>query len=454
LATKFNLPQPEADIAHSWSPGGVLGEAALSLYGAAGSLAFPAAGAFLSWREKRGKEDVARRGERFGTTTLKRPPGPLIWIHAASVGETVAAAPLILRLRARGPALLLTTGTVTAANVARRRLDGETMHQFAPIDIPTPVRRFLDHWRPDLALFAESELWPTTLKAVAHRALPLIVISARVSERSYRSWRTFPPLARAVLGRVELFLAQSPADAERLRQLGASRVRVCGNLKFDVPPPPADKSAVARIRDEIGDRSVLVAASTHPGEESAVVAAHAAIAHGGKRILTVIAPRHPKRGEAVAEEIRAAGLRVRRRSLGERLAEDTDIYLADTIGEMGLWYRLADVAFLGGSLVPHGGQNPIEPAKLLVPVLHGAHVDNFRDVYDALAAAQAVRTVRDGAALAEAVKDLIEHPRERERLAREARACVERFTGALDRTLEALEPYLATLCHDQAAASA
>ena len=442
-----------ADTARSPHPGGFLGEAALSLYGAAGRLALPAAGAFLDWRAKRGKEDRSRRTERFGVTTLERPAGPLIWIHAASVGETVAAAPLIRRLNARGPALLLTTGTVTAADVARRRLNDVAMHQFAPIDTPTTVRRFLDHWRPNLALFAESELWPTTLVSVGHRALPLIVISARMSERSFRSWRRFPSLARAVIGRAELFLAQSFADAERLRELGASRVRVSGNLKFDVPPPPADEAALERMRGQIGGRSVFVAASTHAGEEAAVIAAHAELKRCGIPLLTIIAPRHPKRGEAVAEQIQAAELRFSRRSLGEPIGAETDIYLADTIGEMGLWYRLAHAAFLGGSLVPRGGQNPIEPAKLLIPVLHGAHVDNFREVYDALDAADAVKLVENGAALAAAVKLLLEDSQERDRQARAARTCMGHFTGALERTLEALQPYLATHCHDDQAAA-
>ncbi|MGH6923404.1 MAG: 3-deoxy-D-manno-octulosonic acid transferase [Propylenella sp.] len=425
----------------------------MSLYGAAGRVALPAAGAFLSWRARRGKEDLARRGERFGVAGIARPAGPLVWIHAASVGEMVAVEPLMRRLRERGPALLLTTGTVTAADVARRRLNGVALHQFAPIDAPAPVGRFLDHWRPNLALFAESELWPTILKSLCRRALPLVVINASISERSFRSWRAFLPLARAVTGRAELFLAQSAADAERLRELGANRVHVCGNLKFDVPPPPADAAAVERMHNEIGGRPMFLAASTHSGEETAVIAAHAELARTGVPLVTVIAPRHPQRGDAIAEEIRAAGLRFARRSLGQPIGRETDIYLADTIGEMGLWYRLADAAFLGGSLLPHDGHNPIEPAKLLIPVLHGPHVETFRDIYNALDAAHAVKQVSDGATLAEALRHLLQDAGERERLSRQARACVERFTGALDRTIEALQPYLATLGHEDKAAS-
>ncbi len=283
------------------------------------------------------------------------------------------------------------------------------------------------------------------LRSLRRRSLPLAVVNARMSERSFKAWSAVAPLARAVIGRAELFLAQTLADAERLRALGASRVVVCGNLKFDAPPPPADERAVAALRTAIGDRPVLVAASTHRGEETAVIAAHAKLAGEGTRLLTILAPRHPERGDAVAEEIAAAGLAFSRRSKDEPLGLATEIYLADTIGEMGLWYRLADFAFLGGSMVPHGGQNPIEPAKLMVPILHGGHVGNFRDVYDALVAAGAVTPVEDAETLADTVRRLIANPQERDRLAREARACVERFGGALDRTLGALQPYLAQL---------
>jgi 3-deoxy-D-manno-octulosonic-acid transferase len=366
-------------------------------------------------------------------------------VHAASVGETVAAVPLVDRLIGFGSAVLLTTGTVTAAEVAKRRLPAGAIHQFVPIDTPASVARFLDYWRPGLALFAESELWPTMLRTLRQRALPLAVVNARMSERSFRSWHTVAPLARAVVGRAEVFLAQTLADAERLKALGAKRVVVCGNLKFDAPPPPADERAVAALRRAIGGRPVLVAASTHRGEETAVIAAHAKVASAGTRLLTILAPRHPERGDAVAAEIVAAAFRLSRRSKNEPIVAETDIYLADTIGEMGLWYRLADFAFLGGSMVQHGGQNPIEPAKLQVPILHGTHVGNFRDVYDALSAARAVIAVADADSLAAAVSRLIADPTERDRLKREARACVERFGGALDRTLGALQPYLSQL---------
>lgn len=414
-------------------------------YGAAGRLAEPLAGYFLSRRERRGMEDGRRRGERFGRGGHPRPEGPLVWVHATSIGETVAALALIEVLTDRGLSIVLTTNALAAAQVAETRLPPGAVHQYAPIDTPGSIDRFLDHWRPGLVLFAESELWPTTLRCLERRGLPLVMVSGRMSERSFRSWRRIEPLARAVLGRVASCLTQSAADADRLQALGAGSVEICGNLKYDVAPPPADESAVGELRARIGDRFVLLGASTRPGEEVAVLAAHAAVAAGGTKLLTILAPRHAWRGEPLAAEIAVAGLRGKRRSQGDVIDPDTEIYLADTTGEMGLWYRVADVAFLGGSMAPRGGQNPIEAAKLRIPVLHGPHVANFRDVYAALRSADAATCVDDGDSLAAAVMLLCQDAGERERLASRAFDCVQRGSGALDRTVTALEPYLARL---------
>jgi 3-deoxy-D-manno-octulosonic-acid transferase len=439
------LLSPRLETLSRRNPGGFFGEAVLSLYGAVGRLGAPVAGALLRWRERQGKEDAARKSERLGIAGLARPKGPLVWVHASSVGETIAALPLIDRLAKRGLTILLTTVTVTAAEVAKSRLPQRAVHQFVPIDVPGAVERFLDHWRPSLALFVESELWPTMLKAVHGRALPLVVVNARISERSFRSWSRFAPIAHAVLGRANLFLAQTPVDAERLKKLGAGEVLVCGNLKFDVPPPPVDEVALASMREQIGKRPTLVAASTHPGEEAAIIKTHLSLKQARTGVLTILAPRHPSRGDAVAELLKTFGLAFGRRSCRDRITGETEIYLGDTIGEMGMWYRLANVAFLGGSMVSRGGQNPIEPAKLMVPLVHGPHVANFREIYDALAAAGADIAVSDAAALAETVERLIVNKAEHQRLAQNARACVEKFAGALNTTLAALEPYLAPL---------
>jgi 3-deoxy-D-manno-octulosonic-acid transferase len=252
-----------------------------------------------------------------------------VWLHAASVGETLATLPLAAQLTVRGFAVLFTTGTVTAAQVVSERLPAGAIHQFAVIDTPAAVSRFLDHWRPGLALFAESELWPATLNLLADRAVPTVVVNARMSDRSFRRWRRVKPIAGAVLGKVELFVAQSSEDAHRLRELGDARVVVCGNLKIDVAPPRADEAKLATIRRAIGERRVLLAASTHPGEEAAVVAAHLELARAGIRLLTIIAPRHPHCGKAVMAEIAATPLSARCRSAGDDITADTDIFVVD-----------------------------------------------------------------------------------------------------------------------------
>ncbi|MDH3195234.1 MAG: 3-deoxy-D-manno-octulosonic acid transferase [Hyphomicrobiales bacterium] len=425
--------------------GEAIGEAGISLYRALGNRLQPLAEPFLNRRTRHGKEDPARRGERFGQTGKKRPAGPLVWAHAASVGETNAVLPLLQRLGERGLAVLLTTGTVTSAAIAERRLAASAMHQYVPLDIRQYVERFLDHWRPDLALFVESELWPAAMTALAERSVPLVLVNGRLSTRSFACWRRAGPFARALMSRIELCLAQSVDDSHRFEALGAASVTACGNLKFDAAVPSADETALQGLRDVIAGRPVFVAASTHPGEEKMLTGALNAIDLPDGGLLTIIVPRHPDRGPEIAEDTRAQDFAVALRSAGEQFGDKTRIYIADTIGEMGLWYRLATITFLGGSLIRHGGQNPIEPAKLGVPIMHGPHIGNFADVYRALDDARASVLVADQAALETALMRLLADDAERQRLAREAHACVERFTGALDRTLDALEPFLERL---------
>ena len=423
----------------------LIGDAAPSAYGAVGRLAGPALSLLLRRRERRGLEDAARLGERFGRASLPRPGGPVIWVHASSIGETSAALALIDKLSARGPSLVFTTHAIAGFRLAEGRLNGRVSHQYAPIDTPEPVERFLEHWRPDLALFLESELWPTSLHRLKRRGTPLVLVSARMSERAFRDWRRLGLIGRAVLTKPELILAQSASDAGRYRALGAAAVRVCGNLKFDAPPPAADHCQVSEARKAIGTRHVFLAASTHKGEEAAILAAHAALSRGGSKLLTIIAPRHARNGAGLADAGRSAGLSVAVRSVGQGIGPSTDVYIADTVGEMGVWYRVADVAFLGGSLVARGGQNPIEPAQLRVPVLHGGDISNFREIYEALDAENGALCVANTASLTDQVVRLLTHPAERAAMAERAEACIARFRGAIDRTTEALEPHLASL---------
>jgi 3-deoxy-D-manno-octulosonic-acid transferase len=334
---------------------------------------------------------------------------------------------------------------VTSAAVAAERLPDGAIHQFVPLDVPRYVRRFLDHWRPDLAMFAESELWPVTIGQLAARKVPLVLANARMSERSYRRWRAARPVARALLEGVTLCLAQSPKDARRLAALGAWRVEVAGNLKLDVPPPAAAPDAMFRLRQAVGRRPMLLAASTHPGEEEVVARVHGSVREAAPRLLTVVVPRHPERGAAVAAVARGIGLAVQQRSTDPVPATATELYVADTVGELGLFFRLADIAFLGGSLVPHGGQNPIEPAKLGAPILHGPHVANFAEIYAALDEAGGARLAEDEAALARAAAALAVDAPARAEMRKAAAAVVGELGGALARTMAALDPYLMQL---------
>ena len=289
----------------------------------------------LAWRLKRGKEDPARLSERYGLTKLPRPDGPLIWLHGASVGEMLAVIPLIQRIRAMNFAVLVTSGTVTSAALAQQRLPAGAVHQFIPLDAPRFVGRFLDHWQPDLALFVESDLWPNLILTCAGRGIPMILINGRVSERSFNRWRRLPGVIATLLGCFDLCLTQSSVDTQRYSQLGAPRISSSGNLKLDVPAPPADQAALRKLKSTIGTRPVIAAASTHAGEEAAIIAVHHQLRAKYPSLLTVIAPRHPDRGSDIVESAKAAGLSVAVRSRGDLPNTDVDIFVADTLGELG-----------------------------------------------------------------------------------------------------------------------
>jgi len=365
----------------------------------------------LRWNLRRrvglGKEEAARLPEREGFSAM-RPKGKLIWLHAASVGESLSILPLIEALAARDPALtlLVTTGTVTSAHLLPQRLPehlrGRVLHRFAPLDVPQWVGRFLDGWRPDAAGFVESELWPNTLAACAARGVPLALLNARMSDRSARRWGRFAPgFARHLLGHFALIMPRSAEDAARLAALGAPRLAPPGDLKLAAAPLPADPAALAALRAAIGPRPVLFAASTHPGEEEQIIAASAQIRANFPDLLTIIAPRHPERGAAIAE--------APRRAMGA-LPGTGPLYIADTMGELGLFYRVASLTFIGGSLVPHGGQNPLEAARLNCPVIFGPNMGNFRDATAGLLAAGGARQVPDAAALAATVAHMLSCP--------------------------------------------
>src|SRR3954470_11589378 len=405
----------------------------------------PLSPALISRRLRLGKEDPARVGERRGLSADIRPTGPLVWIHGASVGEVLAAAALIERLRTLNLRILLTSGTVTSAAIVAKRFPPDVIHQYVPYDSPRYVARFLDHWRPSLALFIESDLWPNLILSAAARRLPMVLINGRMSPRSFPRWRRAQNTISALLGQFEACLAASDTGAERFAALGARNVITTGNLKLDVPAPPADPAKLEKLMAMTRGRPVIAAASTHPGEEEMVVETHRRLAGFFPGLLSVIVPRHPDRGNAVAGIVAAAGLRFVQRSREELPAVNTDIYIADTMGELGLFYRLASVVFMGGSLVEHGGQNPIEAVKLGAAVVHGPHVFNFTDVYEALDAAHGARRADTGDALVKQLGQLLADPKVRDAQLAASERVVGQLGGALERTLAALEPYLLQL---------
>jgi 3-deoxy-D-manno-octulosonic-acid transferase len=414
----------------------------------------PLAPALIRSRLKRGKEDPERVGERRGLSLGTRPHGPLVWIHGASVGEVLAAATLIERLRALNLRILLTSGTTTSAAIVAKRFPPDVIHQYVPYDSPRYVARFLDHWRPSLALFIESDLWPNLILQASSRRVPMVLINGRMSPRSFPRWRRARNTISALLGQFEVCLAQSGTDAERFSALGARNVITTGNLKLDVAAPPADPAKLEKLMAMTRGRPIIAAASTHPGEEEILIDTHLRLAGFFPGLLTVVVPRHPDRGNTVAGLVAAAGLRFTQRSREELPAANTEIYIADTLGELGLFYRLAPVVFMGGSLIPHGGQNPIEAVKLGAAIVHGPQVFNFSDVYDALDKAGGAREANSQEMLVKQLGQLLADPKACETQAAAGSRVVEDLGGALDRTLAALEPYLMQLRIEMGAANA
>jgi 3-deoxy-D-manno-octulosonic-acid transferase len=407
--------------------------------------AAPFAGSILNWRLKRGKEDPARIQERRGIASLDRPDGALVWIHGASVGEVLSILPLVEHIRNRGFNVLVTSGTVTAAQMAAQRMPAGTLHQYVPLDSPRFVQSFLDHWRPGLALIAESEFWPNLLIETSSRNIPVGLVNGRLSPRSFSRWKNARKTAKALLSSFDLCLAQDHDVADRLTQLGAPRVLATGNLKFDVMPPPADAHDMQEMKRTIHSRPVFLAASTHRGEDEDVIEAHLEVMEKIPNLLTIIVPRHPERGGEIAQLVQEYRLAPAMRSRNHLPDRGTHIYVADTIGELGLFYRLAPIVFMGGSLIKHGGQNPIEPAKLESAILHGPYVHNFANIYSELNRQRGAATVTDAHSLATSLVRLLDDPNLVRAMAQAANATVIPLSGALSRTANAIEPYLVQL---------
>lgn len=413
-----------------------------SAYRGATSAAALAMPAWLSLRARRGKEFGERLAERYGSASRPRPAGPLVWCHAASIGETNSVLPLLRRLHGEGLRILLTTGTVTSEHVARAQLPDDAIHQFAPLDHAPWVSRFLDHWRPDIALRVDSELWPLTLAALAARRVPVAQINARMSAKAFAGWRRCPAFARDVMSKIVLVCAQTDDDCARFAALGAPHAVNAGNLKLAQTPLPFDAAELDRFKAAVRSRPVWLAASIHPGEDVIAGRAQLEVLSALPDALCIIVPRHAERGAAMAANLRALGLGVAVRSQGEPVTSAASIYMADTMGELGLFYRLAPVTVMGKSFAVGGGQNPAEPALIGAALLWGPDMSNFTALAADLQRQGAALGLARPAELGAAVAGLLRDPGRAAAMAAAGRTCIAANADALERTLAQLKPYL------------
>ena len=408
------------------------------------AVALPLAAPWLLAADRRRGKKRPPLAQRLGRQLPPLPQGG-VWVQAVSVGEVAVARLLLAELRRRHPEtpIVLSATTATGLSLATGQQQADVVVPF-PLDLPGPVRRVLDAAQPRLVVLVETELWPEMLAACGERSIPVAIVNARVSDRSFRGYRMLRPLLAPLLQPVTLALAQEQQDAERLAVIGlpAGRIQVLGNLKFDVGPPKTAPQVVAEVRRLAGERSVVVAASTMEGEELAVLRALKRVP-GRERLLLLLAPRHPERAGAVLEMAAATGFSAERRTLLAAASPGCEVLVLDTVGELAALFELAQVAFVGGSLVPTGGHNPIEPARFAVPVLTGPHVRNFAAVYKRFFDVGAARIVRNESDLASALGQWLSDPRTARRTGEAGRRLLEANAGATARTVTALERFLA-----------
>lgn len=419
----------------------------LLAYRAASTALAPAIPLFLRQRAAIGKEDRARSGERLGIASKPRPDGKLVWFHGASVGECIAALPVIAKLTDEKRAnVLVTSGTVASAAMMEKSLPSSAVHQFVPVDTPAATQRFLAHWRPDAGLFVDSDLWPNLILGAHRRGTRLALVNARISERSFDGWRWAPATAKAILSSFDVCLAQDETFAKRFTALGCPNVQVTGSLKADAPPLGADETKLAALRTAIGARPVLLAAQTHAGEDETILPAHDILRRTFADLLTIIVPRHVERSADIAMLCGTRAVRVR--SHGALPDATTAVYVGDTMGELGLFYRLARFAFVGGTLVPMGGHNPLEPARLHCAVIAGPHIANSASAFEAVFAAQGFGIVNTAGEIAAVATRLLADGAAARQAGDAAFAGAATLGGAVERTLATIDALLS--CHARA----
>ncbi|SFT64170.1 3-deoxy-D-manno-octulosonic acid transferase [Sedimentitalea nanhaiensis] len=412
------------------------------LYRGLATLISPLAYQVVARKLRRHQVSPRRLHERLGNASATRPVGNLIWFHAASVGESLSVLTLIARMGERLPKaeFLITSGTATSAALIAKRMPPRTRHQFAPLDAPGPVKRFYDHWRPNAGIFVESELWPLTLTEGQARGVPLALLNARLSAKTVRGWQKAPETARYVLDQFDLMLTQNDEISARLLTIGAdpARLRTGTNLKATSAPLPVDVDTLTRLRADLNGRPVWVASSTHPDEEEVVLDAHKRLLIDRPDLLLLLVPRHPERGDAVADLVTQAGMTMARRTSQDRITPQAQVYLADTLGETGTWYALTPLVFLGGSLLPIGGHNPYEVAQAGATVLTGPHVSNFTETFAPLIASGGAVEIRNAAELAAAIDHLLRDPADLKAACAAATAFVGQQQSKLDGVIDSL----------------
>lgn len=415
--------------------------APLALYAFVVTLASPFIMVWLMIRLIKGKEDGFRFFERMGFPKYPRPKGKLIWMHGASVGECLSMMPLIHKVLAKDPAvhIMVTSGTKTSAELMAKRLPPRAFHQYIPVDFPWAAAHFVAHFKPDTVLWFESDFWPNILWAIHRHKIPLVLLNGRISDRSFKKWQKHKWFIESIQSLFTLSFGQTRVDMERLKILGADDVVSVGNLKFSAQEPPFNPDELKQMLDQIGNRPSAVAASTHPGEEEVVMRFHLDIKKTRPGFLSIVAPRHPHRADELEKMFLKNGCRVARRTRGEKISEDIDIYLADTIGEMGLIYRLAPIVFVGGSLVKFGGQNMLEPMRIHRCVLVGPHTFNFKEIVKRATEAGALIQVSSESELLGNVVRLLAHPEEQEPLADRAEMFAQSEMAVLDRVYGVLK---------------
>lgn len=414
------------------------------LYRTLTDLGAPAISFYLAKRRREGREDPQRFSERLGKASVLRPAGRLIWCHAASVGEAASLLTLIEKLHELYPTLhiLVTTGTVTSAHMLEDRLPANVIHQYVPVDRTAYVRSFLNHWKPDFVVWIESELWPNMLAELRRRLIPAVLLNGRMSEKSFHNWYKVKGWTREILGSFALCLTQTEDERSRFVALGAKPVKCIGNLKYAAKPLPVDEEKLTQLKQNLAGRLCWVMASSHRGEEEAALAAHKNLITKWPNLLTIIVPRHAVRGDEIAKQISDKTIPFARRSKQEQITPETTVYLADTMGELGLFYRLCPIACIGGSFTPIGGHNPIEPAQLGCAIVFGPHMHNFLEVTREFLQQRAALQIQNANELSFVIDRLLTNASDRTDYAQNARRLADQKHHILDQILETLEPWL------------